>query len=435
MFLTEQRFTNARWRFRQGDYSDSQLQRAVPRSILAWARREAREADASVLRANLRLPFRATDGTINLNGVRNALARAPQLEGVPKETVVAAERELQRVLVRGNRALKQEGIEVLTEGQKATGQFRISEIGSPFFTKRPKIDKEKGIVTGAKFLGVESSNRRRYQKVMTPDTAQKYDGINMNLDHPDVPGKPRGVRDRFAIGRNTEARTDGIYGDIHYNTKHEYAQTFEWWVENAPEGLGLSPVHVVAGEHDEGGWLDVEAVVHAEHCDIVADAATSKSLFEGAGHADADQEEHEMEWDKITLAELREHRPDLVEEVITEAKGSAGDGDAEPTDEVKSLREEVEQYKAKQVAGERKADAQKLITKAKLPKTAVTELFMEQLLTAEDGKAMKALVEDRQKLFLEHAPVCIEQGDDTVVVLEGADKDPKKFAEYVKDGR
>lgn len=71
---------------------------------------------------------------------------------------------------------------------------------------------------------------------------------------------------------------------------------------------------------------------------------------------------------------------------------------------VKSLLERVDRLEAEKAVQARREKAARLIEAAKLPKVAVTELFMSQLLEAKDERTMRALVEERRQLASMRSP-------------------------------
>jgi hypothetical protein len=92
-------FTEKPWDGDKSRFTIEQLLNAVPKAIAAWARKKAKEnPSGEVIKEHLKLPYREPDGTININAVRNALARLPQTEGLPDDVKAAAKAELERIL-------------------------------------------------------------------------------------------------------------------------------------------------------------------------------------------------------------------------------------------------------------------------------------------------------------------------------------------------
>lgn len=329
------------------------------------------------------------------------------------------------------------------------------------------IDPDAGLVKRVKVLGYESLNRRRY----TPEAAQSglafYEGARVNLDHAANPHATRGVRDRFGVLSQCTAEADGVWANLRYNPKHSYAEEFRWWAENAPDAIGLS--HNAVGQgHDEDGVFVVERILAVRSVDLVADPATTKSLFEG-------QNQGGPKPVKLKISQLIEHvnaklkatakrcieMGDLDPEMEVEAPVDAdaggevdheaaltsgfeqacsaivrkvldgsmdakegiaklkeflnshgklsggGNAPSEPaeTEEAvkkhpayKAMASRLDAIEAANKVAAKKAQAAKVIGEAKLPKEAITDLFVESVESAADEKAMKALVEDRRKL-------------------------------------
>ena len=119
-----------------------------------------------------------------------------------------------------------------------------------------------------------------------------------------------------------------------------------------------------------------------------------------------------MEFKDLTLASLKEKRPDLVkdltESVTRAVQESLKDGDAtkaleakvtEAEAATKKLTEENDALKVKDAERERQEMITAKLAKAELPETAVTDQFKEQLGAAKDEAALDALIADRKALI------------------------------------
>lgn len=148
-------------------------------------------------------------------------------------------------------------------------------------TKPYKIDKDKNIVFDVKVLGLKSLNGRTYVPEGTKKAVPLYNKKPCNIDHPVDLNQPRSYRDRFGWFNETYWGEDGIYAkEFHYNPKHELTEQFLWDAENNPSACGFSPVHECR-LREENGEQFVYEIVAVRHVDLVADAATTSSLFEG----------------------------------------------------------------------------------------------------------------------------------------------------------
>ncbi|MBQ2851313.1 MAG: hypothetical protein IJE77_12595, partial [Thermoguttaceae bacterium] len=104
-----------------------------------------------------------------------------------------------------------------------------------------KIDKENGVVSGVKILGVKSRNNRVYPLETLRDAAPLYENAKVNVNHPDgSPTESRKYQDRVGSIKNVTLQESGLYGDFHFNPKHPLAEQMLWDAEKAPENFGFS---------------------------------------------------------------------------------------------------------------------------------------------------------------------------------------------------
>lgn len=258
-----------------------------------------------------------------------------------------------------------------------------------------RVDQATGIVRGVKVLGFKSANGRVYRESAVSRAIRMYEGAKVNVDHPEgANDKPRSYGDRFGHLRAIRQESDGLYGDLHFNPKHRLAEQFAWDAEHAAENVGLSH-NVMARTSKENGQVVVEEILKVNSVDLVADPATTRGLFE--------HQEQNME---ITLESVRAEAK-IVEALKAEwlAEQKASGESKQLADEVATLKTQLAESKKKLDEAEtreklaaKKALAAKLITEAKLPADAVSDLFREHVEAAADEAAMKALIEDRAKL-------------------------------------
>lgn len=265
------------------------------------------------------------------------------------------------------------------------------------------------IVRGVKIIGFESSNGRAYSPSALRDAARLYEGVRVNLDHPskDRPADSRSIMHRFGIFKNVKfVEGKGCFGDLYFNPEHAYAPTFRWFAKNQPEAIGFS--HNAAGRGgSKDGKLIVEAITSVRSVDLVADPATTRSLFESEHPTLLDEatavlsddktdnveklrrikellegnetpKEPDMDWSKITLDDLKEHRADLVSQIAASAE--------------KSLLE------AQTAAESERKRIEKMLEDAKLPANLKTEVFVEAVFAAKDDATRIRLIEDRKAL-------------------------------------
>lgn len=153
------------------------------------------------------------------------------------------------------------------------------------FGKGPRLNKEKGIVTGVKILGFSSKHGYRYSQRALEEAVPMYENIAVNVNHPprDKLNSSRRYEDRFGRMKNVSFQEGrGIVGDLHYNKKHPLVEQFEYDVENEPLNVGLSQ-NASGSTVRRGGELVVESIDLLRSVDLVADPATNKGLFESKG--------------------------------------------------------------------------------------------------------------------------------------------------------
>lgn len=179
-----------------------------------------------------------------------------------------------------------------------------------------RVDRRAGVLRGVKILGLESRNGRTYRPEALAQAAALYEGAKVNVNHPKGgPYAPRDYQDRIGVIRNVAARSDGLYGDFHFNPKHALAEQLLWDAEHAPENVGFSH-HVEARTGRSGDRVTVEEILRVQSVDLVADPATTRGLFEGQpSPAGSDGPSDLKGWN---VEELRLHRPDLVDALLQE---------------------------------------------------------------------------------------------------------------------
>lgn len=284
------------------------------------------------------------------------------------------------------------------------------------------------LVKRVKILAPESANDRRYLPPAIATAKALYEGAKVNLDHPVKQGTVRGVRDRFGILADITEEAGQLYGNLRYNPKHSYAEEFRWWVENAPQAIGLSHNALTQGFYEGKTWV-VEKIVSVYSVDLVSDPATTKGLFEGmdptlpaapAAPASGLAENlsaavasimADSSMDKATKRKKIAKVLDLLDDGDT---GDKADSMDKPADESKRnpapvhgqqvTREEynrvladLDTMKAKEALAAKKAKAMQLIGEAKLPAEAVTDVFVGIVTAQADDAGMKAVIEDRRR--------------------------------------
>lgn len=145
-----------------------------------------------------------------------------------------------------------------------------------------KVDRKHGVIRNVKVLGLVSENGRRYLPEAVKEAADLYEGVRVNVDHPE--GKPtdqRSAYDRFGKLENIRwVEGEGLYGDLVFLRSHPMAERICEAAERMPDVFGLSHNAGGDGDYDKDGVFVVKNIVEVRHVDLVADPATTKSLQE-----------------------------------------------------------------------------------------------------------------------------------------------------------
>jgi hypothetical protein len=321
-----------------------------------------------------------------------------------------------------------------------------------------KVDRENSIIRGVKIIGISSKNGRDYPERVLRDAIDRYEGVRVNIDHPDKsPTQPRSVKDRVGTLSGVEyqeSNSPGLYGDLKFNPKHSDAEQILWAIENDPSSIGLSHNASVRISGAAGSRKTVESIDGVRSVDIVADPATTSGIFESvdpeepseetegilSDKANADRiigaacdllsdvryshgnkltpteqaakaveiardlinelsskkqktESEEMDLSTLTIEQLRESRPDLVEAV-----------EATQAETLSTVTEERDALLAEKQSAEHAALVESELRAAKLDpqnNRHVGNIFMRTLLATEDRDTRAELIADRCQLVLE----------------------------------
>ena len=283
---------------------------------------------------------------------------------------------------------------------------------------------EDGLIRGVKVLGLTSKNGRTYQRQAIESAREKYEGTRVNIDHPANPGDARRYSDRFGKLSSVRVTDEGIFANLHYNPSHPMAKQFAWDAENAPENVGLSHV-VSASAIKRNGRTEIESIDQVLSVDIVADPATTKSLFES--------EEREIMEKSITVEDIKAAGLwDVIKDDILQGKE-----DKDEVDQLKKanaeLQGQLDGMKAKEELSARTDAVQESIKEAGLPKELVTDLFVEQCVLAADDEKLGSLIEDRKSLIGKTKIKAKEQRATEPSALAEAITDSKAFSAFVTD--
>jgi hypothetical protein len=147
---------------------------------------------------------------------------------------------------------------------------------------RGRVDREAGIIYGAKILGRNSANRRQYSDDALNDATRLYEGRKVCLNHDrSDPKRERGILEEVAVIRNARRKGDGVYGDLHMFQSHKATPLILERADKFPDTFGLS--HNAEGKQSRDGRI-IESLSMVRSVDIVGDPATNAGLFESRGY-------------------------------------------------------------------------------------------------------------------------------------------------------
>lgn len=156
-------------------------------------------------------------------------------------------------------------------------------------SRNPRVDRENGVIRGVRVLGRESRNGRVYSEAALNDACRLYEGVKVNIDHPDSRSAhlPRGVGSFFGRLKNVRRKNDAVFADLHFLKNHPLAAIVTEAAESMPEQLGLSHNAEGRTRRDGMGRVIVEALQHVNSVDVVTDPATNRGLFESTSYGDS----------------------------------------------------------------------------------------------------------------------------------------------------
>lgn len=143
-----------------------------------------------------------------------------------------------------------------------------------------KIDRAAGTIRGVKVLGLKSKNGREYSPDATRKAQPMYEGATIFIDHSESKSRP--TRDRWGKLVNVAPDSAGeLWGDIEFLKTHSMTETILESIERFNDG-GLS--HVVDGRlTNQGGKRVVTEITEVFSVDFVTKPATNTNLFESVG--------------------------------------------------------------------------------------------------------------------------------------------------------
>ncbi len=275
------------------------------------------------------------------------------------------------------------------------------------------IDTDNGVVKNVVILtgNKTSYNRTRYLDAAVQEATTRYEGAKMYVDHPSKTDREerhgvRSVKDLAGTFHGVHRVGDKVVGDMHV-LEHQRS-----WVlplaKARPKGVGLSIRDRGHTRPGEDGVTLVEGFdpKASFSVDLVSEVSLNEDLFESK----QTQGGNTMEFDKLTLEQLTEHRKDLVEAIQAPIKA-----------ELVEAQKVVTQQKAQELVAQKQA----ALAEAKLPEAAAAAtkgLIMKDAVTLAEAKTTIAeqakLVKALQEAFTKNAG----SGNPAVKITDTNDK-------------
>jgi hypothetical protein len=191
------KYTDKKWDGSKGRFDIDQLRKSVPEAMRAWGdKQETPSGEPS--KANYKLPYKEPDGTINVNGVRNALARASSVKDVPENVISKAVAELQRVLEEAKKA----GFSALESSEM------------------PRQKERMALIRGERLFQTGEWNGQEVDLDFLKSLAANYDRLKLSFEPPIKTGHNDADHSKFfgegSAGWVHNLRVDGtfLYGDL-----------------------------------------------------------------------------------------------------------------------------------------------------------------------------------------------------------------------------
>jgi hypothetical protein len=269
-------------------------------------------------------------------------------------------------------------------------------------TPHSRVDREAGIIRDVLILGSRSANGRTYTADAMSAAARLYEGVSVYIDH--QPEGRRSYRDKIGWLTAVSFREGALRGDLHINPSHPAAAQLLWDAEHHPAAVGLS--HDAEGRVvTRDGQTIVEAIESVRSVDLVAEPATTQSLFEdksmpsrlceqdppaGAPAAPA-ADPLEALYQSLTLEDLQAKRPDLLDELRKQLQQEIATPMGDLKAQLEALKAKLDEYMAAEQADQQMAEA-------RLDPARVPPRLREAIRRERSPQRRAALIEDVQRL-------------------------------------
>jgi hypothetical protein len=259
------------------------------------------------------------------------------------------------------------------------------------------IDEENRLISNVAILGKESRDTggrlvRRFSDTALGEFAERAEGTHFYWNHPgegelrEYEGH-RDIRNMAGVVLNVRYEDGKVRGDIQA-FEDSFPRVRDLVRANAPR-TGLSPELSGEWTEAEDGVHDVEHITDVYNVAVVDWPATNRNFSESAEANDAPKDkgtggEDQMDWNKVSLEDLQEHVPHLIEAAQKELKG------------------EVETLTADKAALEgkiRESAVAIALAEADIPEDKRTKAFTRALESAETDEERKEIIDDHKRLI------------------------------------
>ncbi|MBE3132842.1 MAG: hypothetical protein IMZ55_05170 [Acidobacteria bacterium] len=174
------------------------------------------------------------------------------------------------------------------------------------------MDRKAGVLHDVRVLGRRSMNGREYTVEAIAKAKGLYEGRAVNADHPLDPTGDRSIQDRMGWLQNVRDDSTGLTADLHLLRSHPMSERIFEAAERRPQLFGLS--HNAEGRtHEQEGRMIVDEITDVRSVDVVADPATTRSLFES------------LHWEPAMKKKLKE-QDEMPAEMPAETPADSGGG-------------------------------------------------------------------------------------------------------------
>lgn len=203
--------------------------------------------------------------------------------------------------------------ELIEEATPLDGELSIVEA----------VDGQPPTLRNVVLMGPESRFRggkvkRRYTEEVMESLVDKFRDVRIYADHADPGNLDRARKTKELIGFVSNPRRGPdrkIRGDLTLMEGLEETNRALWFAKHKPALMGFSP-HLREGRKTwkRGGVETIVGIGSVASADIVTEGATTHGLFESR----EEEEGGTMEFEALTVEELRAKRPDIIESIQSE---------------------------------------------------------------------------------------------------------------------